>query len=122
MKPYRILSVGWMTLCVFSGIIAFIQFRYLQWLFEGESAGRLFWTGCAIVIYALGLVASIFLDRGVMWSRIAVCVVAFFSAMVFGLAMLDGGLSRLWMAVFGFLVFYSWLSIIILLIPKRYVA
>ena len=122
MKPYRILSVSWMTLCVFSGIIAFMQFRYLQWLYEGQSTERLFWTGCAFLIYALGLVASVFLDRGIFWSRIAVCVVAFFSAMVCGVAMLDGGLSHLWMALFGFVIFYSWLSIIVLMIPKRYVA
>ena len=53
--------------------------------------------------------------------RVAIGVVAFFSAMVCGLALLAGG-SPAWLtAMLGCVVFYSWLSIIVLLIPKKYV-
>jgi hypothetical protein len=122
MRPYRILSVGWMTLCVLCGIVALIKFQNLRWLYEDRFTESLFWSGCAILIYALGAVASIFLDRRIFWSRMAVCIVAFFSAMVCGLALLEGGSPRWLTALLAFIVFYSWLSIIVLLIPKRYVA
>jgi hypothetical protein len=122
MRPYRIISVGWITLCVLSGLVASIQFLNLWWLYEGRFTESLFWNGCAMLIYAFGVVASIFLDRRIMWSRIAICAVVFFSAMVSGLALFDGGSPRWLTALFAFVVFYSWLSIIVLLIPKRYVA
>lgn len=122
MRPYRILSIGWMTLCVLCGIVALIQFQNLMWLYEDQFTESLFWSGCAILIYALGVVASIFLDRRIFWSRIAVCAVAFFSAMVCALALHDGGSPCWLMVLLAFIVFYSWLSIIVLLVPNRYVA
>jgi len=111
-----------MALCVLSGLYAFIQFLNLWWLYEGRLTESLLWNGCASLIYALGVVASVFLDRGIMWSRIAVCVVAFLNAMACYLALQEGGSPRWLTVALAFSVFYSWFSIIVLLIPRRYFA
>jgi len=122
MRTYRILSVSWITLCVLCGIVALINILNLLWLYEHPFTKSIFWSGCALLVYISGMVAGIFLDRRFMWSRVIICVVAFFSAMVCGLALFDGG-SPAWLtAILGFIVFYSWLSIIVLLIPIKYVS
>jgi len=117
---YRVLAIGWMAVCFFGSLMAVSQFQYLRWLLEGKEPLSLFWSGCVVLIYVVGFVASIFLDRGALWSRLVVCGVAFFSAMFCGLDILHGDLLPRWMGLFGFVIFYSWLSIIVLLIPKRY--
>jgi hypothetical protein len=121
MRPYRILSVGWTTLCVFGGIFALIQFLYLRSL-EDMFPEPIYWSAFVVLIYATGVVASIFLDRGVIWARMAICAVAVFSAVVCGFAFVDVG-SPYWLrSLLAFIVFYSMISITIFLIPKRYVA
>ena len=122
MRPYRILSIGWIALCFFSGFVAFGQFAASRGLSGGKLTEDVLWSACAFLIYVLGIVASIFLAPGVTWSRIAVCIVAFFSVMFCGLALLDGGSPGWLTALLVFVVFYSMISITVLLIPKRYVA
>jgi hypothetical protein len=122
MKPYRILGIGWMGLCVSSGVLFFFEFRYLRWLHEGQFTGDVFWCVCDLMVCLAGIVASAFLPRGVGWARAIIALVAFWDAMYCGLAIEFDGPPHWVVALLGLTIFYSWISIILLLIPKKYFA
>jgi len=65
MKTYRILGILWLALCCYSA------FNLLQALVELHRAAVSAWLVLAgfCLMYLLGIVASIFLFRGVNWAR-----------------------------------------------------
>jgi len=111
-----------MGLCVFSAALAFFDFQYLDWLYEGKYNKDLCLSEFGIFVYVAGAVASAFVPRGAMFARLVVSISAFFTAMFCGLAIEFDGLSHWLIGVFILAIIYSWISIIILLTPKRYIA
>ena len=122
MKLYRVIGIVWMGLCVFSATGAFFYFLYLNWLFEGKFTADLYLSEFGICIYVAGVVGSAFVPRGAILARVVVAFSAFFTAMFCGLA-IEFDTPPHWLtAVFSLAIIFSWISIIILLTPKKYIA
>ena len=123
MKIYRILGVGWTALCIFIMYPVLGLIRYALWLDEGSISSAL----CLFVFFFVlaigGAVASTVLHRGFTWARILLCIIAFMSVLFCGVNVA----SRFrtdpvqLQAVFILVGAYSLISVVVFLIPKRYV-
>lgn len=124
MKIYRILGVGWMAVCLFAIYLVFGFVRYLFWLDQGSISPVLCIFTFFLLLLVAGAVASAVLYRGFPWARILLCIIAILSMIYCGLSVASRFRSESFesQAIFMVVGFYSLVSVVALLIPKRYVA
>jgi len=124
MKIYRILSIGWAALCIFIMYPIYGLISYALWLDEGSISPGL----CLFVFFMLlaigGAVASVVLNRGFTWARVLLCVIAVLSAFFCGAKVASDFRTDpvTLQPVFIFVGIFSLISVVVFLIPKRYVA
>jgi len=120
MKVYRTLGIGWGALCVFLSLRCGVFFQYSLSLSDDALTSDVCLFFCFGLLFLVGVVASAFLTRGITWARVTLCFIAISNVSCCGLA-LASGLPRLPVAFIASVGIYSLASIIMLLIPKRYV-
>jgi uncharacterized membrane protein len=123
MKIYRILSIGWAALCIFIMYPIYGLISYALWLDEGSISPGL----CLFVFFMLlaigGAVASVVLHRGFTWARILLCIIAMLSVLFCvgqEVTHFRSDPTPL-QAVFILVGIFSLISVVVFLIPKRYV-
>ena len=124
MKIYRILGVGWAALCILP-IFALIFFEWFDvWIDWGLMPPNLCIFFLYLILLIAGAVASTVLHRGFTWSRIILLIIAILTGLFCGLnvALHFRKDPVLLQAVFIMVGVYSLISVIVFLIPKRYIA
>jgi hypothetical protein len=124
MKIYRILGVGWAALCIFTLYPIYGLISYLLWLGEGSVSTALLMFFLFFALFVAGAVASVVLYRGFTWARILLCIIAILSVLFCGAQVATHFRTdpAPLQAVFILVGVYSLISVIVFLIPKRYVA
>jgi len=124
MRIYRILGVGWAAVCLFAIYLVFGFVRYLFWLDQGSISPALCIFIIVLLLLVAGAVASVFLYRGLAWARILLCIIAIVSLIYCGLSVASRFRSESFQsqAIFMAVGLYSLVSVVVLLIPKRYIA
>jgi len=124
MKIYRILGVGWAALCILP-VFALIYFKWFDlWIRWDLMPPNLCIFFLYLILLVAGAVASTVLHHGFAWSRILLCIIAILSVVFCSLnvALHFRKDPVQLQAVFILVGVYSLISVIVFLIPKRYVA
>ena len=113
-KLYRILGICW------GAISGFLSFLCL--IISGSKAGPDRYITFYGLLSVVGLVASVFLLSGVTWARVTLLFIAIISASSCGLVIASApGLSAPVLTFLASVGAYSLVSIVLLLIPKKYI-
>ena len=122
MKIYRMVGVGWIALCIFIGYFVVGQIRFLFWLANDTVSFPFFLFVGILLLLIGGVFAGAILHRGAMWARIHICFIAIASGIICGMKALSVWSEAEEKPLYGVIGIYSLLSLIILLLPRRYVA
>jgi len=119
MKIYRALGVCWTALCIFAFLLFLEPVLFLTTF--GFSLQLCLAAGL-LLFFISGAVASAMLYRGGDWSRIFVCGIAILSSVVCSLNALSAWRTDPEKLCVAVIAVFSVISVVIFVIPKRYVA